>query len=89
LRAETTARRPTKEQHEATKIHASKTKHMKISIGVHYEKHKPKEIQYKILNEENTNPEDNTWPYNGQKEMNQQNRHRQKARTVGMVAEIQ
>jgi len=62
---------------------------MKISIGVHYEKHKPKEIQYKILNEENTNPEDNTWPYNGQKEMNQQNRHRQKARTVGMVAEIQ
>jgi len=62
---------------------------MKISIRVHYEKHKPKEIKYKTLNEGNTNLKDNTWPYNGQKERNQQNRHRQKARTVGMAAEIQ
>jgi hypothetical protein len=89
LRAETTARMPIKEQQETTIIQASNTKHMKISVRLHYEKHKPKAIQYKILNEENTNVEDNTWQYNGQKERNQQNRHRQQAWTVGMVAEIQ
>jgi hypothetical protein len=37
-------------------------------MRVHYEMHKPKEIKHKILNEENTNLEGNTWPYNGQKE---------------------
>jgi hypothetical protein len=71
LHAEITARRPIKEQQEATKIQASNTKHTKISIRVHCKKHKPKETEYKILNEENTNLEDNTWPYNGRrKEIN-------------------
>jgi hypothetical protein len=46
------ARRPIKEQQEATKIQVSKIKHAKISRRVHYEKHTPKEIQYKILHEE-------------------------------------
>jgi len=45
INAETTTRRPIKEQNEATKIQASKTKLMKINIRENYKK--TKEMQLK------------------------------------------
>jgi len=51
--------------HEATKIQVSNTKHLKISLRIYYKNKKPLEIQYEILNEENTNLQDNHWPFNG------------------------
>jgi hypothetical protein len=61
INAETTTRRPIKEQNEATKIQASKTKLMKINIRENYKKDQGNAI--KMLNEGNTNFEVNTWPF--------------------------
>jgi hypothetical protein len=60
--AGTTARRPIKEQNEAAKIQASKTKLMKVNIREYY-KNKDQGAKIKILKEESTNFEVNTWPF--------------------------
>jgi hypothetical protein len=62
IHAETTARRPIKEQSEATKTQALKTKLMKINIREYY-KNKDQGDTIKILKEKSTDFEVNTWPF--------------------------
>ena len=66
------------EQIEATKIQASKTKHVKLNIRECYRNKMTKEVQYKIYKGENTNLEDNTWPFKSErrKSLNRKNRQR-------------
>jgi hypothetical protein len=62
IHAETTDRKPIKEKKETTKIQASKTKLMKINRREYY-KNLGQGDTIKILKEENTNFEINTWPF--------------------------